>query len=89
MKVKHIFYNFNCLFGSVKLTKNADLDKDKYNGYDIEYILVQNFYLQMGAMEKTSLFLVLIWANLRKSIIRENISYFLVKDQHKDYMIPH
>ena len=25
----------NCLFGSVKLTKNADPDKYKYNGYDI------------------------------------------------------
>ena len=25
----------NCLFGSVKLTKNADLDKYKYTGYDI------------------------------------------------------
>ena len=24
----------NCLFGSVKLTKNADLDKYKYSGYD-------------------------------------------------------
>ena len=25
----------NCLFGSVKLTKNADLDKCKYSGYGI------------------------------------------------------
>ena len=25
----------NCLFGSVKLTKNADLDKYKYSGYGI------------------------------------------------------
>ena len=24
-----------CLFGSVKLTKNADLDKHKYSGYSI------------------------------------------------------
>ena len=24
----------NCLVGSVKLTKNADLDKFKYSGYD-------------------------------------------------------
>ena len=50
----------NCLFGSVKLTKNADLDKHKYDGYDVKYILVENFYLQMRAMEKISLFLVLI-----------------------------
>ena len=25
----------NCLFGSVKLTKNVDLDKYKYSDYDI------------------------------------------------------
>ena len=27
----------NCLFGSVKLTKNADLDKYKYTGYGIAF----------------------------------------------------
>ena len=27
----------NCLFGSVKLTKNADLDKYKYTGYSIGF----------------------------------------------------
>ena len=27
----------NCLFGSVKLTKNADLDKYKYSSYDIGF----------------------------------------------------
>ena len=27
----------NCLFGSVKLTKNADLDKYKYKGYGIVF----------------------------------------------------
>ena len=27
----------NCLFGSVKLTKNADLDKYKYSGYGIGF----------------------------------------------------
>ena len=25
----------NCLFGAVSLTKNADIDKYKYSGYDI------------------------------------------------------
>ena len=38
----------------------ADLDKYKYTSYDIDLILVQNFYLQMEAMEKMSLFLKLI-----------------------------
>ena len=27
----------NCLFGSVKITKNADPDKCKYTGYGIEF----------------------------------------------------
>ena len=27
----------NCLFGSVKLTKNADLDKYKYTGYGVGF----------------------------------------------------
>ena len=35
----------NCLFGSAKLTKNADLDKHKY-------ILLHNFHLQIEAWEK-------------------------------------
>ena len=26
----------NCLFGAVKLTKNADIDKCKYSGYGID-----------------------------------------------------
>ena len=26
----------NCLFGSIKLTQNPDLDKHKYSGYNIE-----------------------------------------------------
>ena len=27
----------NCIFGSVKLTKNADPNKYKYSGYDIGF----------------------------------------------------
>ena len=50
----------NCVFGSVKLTKNADPDKYKYSGYGIEFNFVQNFCLQMEAWEEISLFLELI-----------------------------
>ena len=49
----------NHLFGSVKLTKNADLDKYKYPGYGIGFDSHSEF-LQMEAMKKTSLFLELI-----------------------------
>ena len=31
------FTLINCLFGFVKLTKNADPDKYKYSGYDIGF----------------------------------------------------
>ena len=27
----------NCLFGAVSLTKNADIDQDKYSGYGIGF----------------------------------------------------
>ena len=51
----------NCLFGSVKLTKNADPDKYNYSSYDI-LILLQIFYLQilLEAWKEMSLFLELI-----------------------------
>ena len=33
----------NCLFASVKPTKNADLDKYKYTGYDIGFVFHSEF----------------------------------------------
>ena len=50
----------NKLFRSVKLTKNDDLDKYNIPSRPKDLILVQNFYLQMEAMEKMLLFLELI-----------------------------
>ena len=41
----------NCLFGSVKLTKNADLDKCKYTGYSIGFNSRSEFHYLMEAME--------------------------------------
>ena len=38
----------NCLFGSVKLTKNADLDKYKYTGYDIAFDSCSKFLFTDG-----------------------------------------
>ena len=34
----------NCLFGSVKLTKNADIDKYRYSGYGIRFDRETSFY---------------------------------------------
>ena len=50
----------NCLVGSVKLTKNSDLDKYKYIGYDVGFNSCSDLYLQIEAMGKISLFLELI-----------------------------
>ena len=38
----------NCLFGSVKLTKNADLEKYKYTGYDIRIVVENILYLRVA-----------------------------------------
>ena len=35
----------NCLFGSVKLTKNAGRDKYKYNGYGMRFYTCSEFSL--------------------------------------------
>ena len=40
----------NCLFGSVKLTKNADPDKYKYTGYDIGFDSRSEFLFTDGSI---------------------------------------
>ena len=40
----------NCLFGSVKLTKNADPDKCKYSGYSIGFDSRSEFLFTDGSM---------------------------------------
>ena len=39
-----------CLFGSVKLTKNADLDKYKYSGYDRGFDSRSEFSFTVGSL---------------------------------------
>ena len=51
-------YNFNptfenCLFGAVKLTKNADIDKYKYSGYGIGFDSRGTFYFLVVNSLKT------------------------------------
>ena len=59
-RFRYRFYISNCLFGSVKQTKNAEPDKYKYSGYSIGFDSRSEFYLQMEAMEKMSSSLGLI-----------------------------
>ena len=42
----------NCLFGSVKLTTNADLDKYKYSGYAIGFDFHSEFLFTDESLEK-------------------------------------
>ena len=42
----------DCLFGAVKLTKNADPDKYKYSGYGIRFNLRSNFSLSNDSIGK-------------------------------------
>ena len=46
------FTSGNCLFGSVKLTKNTDPDKYLYTGYGIGFNLGSDFSLRDGSMGK-------------------------------------
>ena len=64
----------NCLFGSAKLTKNADPDKYKYSSYGVGFDLHSEFYYLMEASEEMSLFLELIWAQLCMLMIKTKIS---------------
>ena len=50
----------NCLFGSVKLSKNDDLDKYKYIDYGIGLDSCSESSLPDGSMRKMSSFLELI-----------------------------
>ena len=59
-KFKHEFYINNCLFGSVKLTKSADLDKYKYNGYSIGFDSCLEFLFTDGSFGKNVIILGLI-----------------------------
>ena len=45
----------NCLFGSVKLTKNDDLEKYKYSGHGIGFDSRSEFSLLDGTMEKNAI----------------------------------
>ena len=74
----------NCLFGSVKLTKNVDLDKYKYTGYCIGFYCCLEFLFTDRSYGKMLLLLELMWAHLCMLIIREKIFQLLLKDQHKD-----
>ena len=49
------FTSGSWLFGSLKLTKNADLDKCKYSGYDIGFDAFSEISFRDGSMGKNAI----------------------------------
>ena len=64
----------NCLFGAVKLTKNADPDKYKYSSYSIGFDSRGEFSLPDNSLGKMLLLLGSIWAYLCILIIKKKIT---------------
>ena len=74
----------NCLFGSVKLTNNADPDKYKYSGYGIAFDSSWVFSFTDWSLAKN---VITFGAHKSSSVYFDNKSKdisILVKNQHKD-----
>ena len=41
----------NCLFSTVSLNKNADIDKYKYSGYGIDFVFFHNLVVELVEMQ--------------------------------------
>ena len=59
----------NCLFGSVKLIKNANLDKYKYTGYGIEFDSRSEFLFTDGSYGKN---VIIFGADMSSSVHVDN-----------------
>ena len=59
----------NCLFGSVKLTKNADPDKYKYSGYEIGFDSRSEFSFTDGSVGKN---VIIFGADISSSVQIDN-----------------
>ena len=77
----------NCLFGSVKLTKNADPDKYKYSDPGKWFNSRLEFLFRKRSMGKN---VIIFRADIRSSVHvykKMKMSLFLVKEQYKYWMI--
>ena len=68
------FYLKDCLFGGVKLAKNANPDKYIYSGYGIGFDSCSESLLPDGSIVKNVIIFELIWADLSILIMKEMIS---------------
>ena len=74
-----LYNGFNlkdCLFGSVKLTKNADPDKDKYRGYGTGFYYRSKFSLTDGSVGKN---IIILGVHMN--------SYVHIDNNNKDILI--
>ena len=67
----------NCLFGSVKLTKNADLNRYTYTGYSIGFDSCSEFWFPDGSIGKND---IIFRADMNSSVHVDN--------KGKDILIP-
>ena len=70
----HSFTLSGCLFGGVKLTKNADPDKYWHRGYGIGFNTCGYHSLPHGSVGKNVIFWEFIWAHPCILIIKEKTS---------------
>ena len=61
----------NSLFGAVRLTKNADIEKYHYSGYGIGFDRRSSFSFQGGGFGQNVIILVQIWVHLFILIMRK------------------
>ena len=65
----------NCLFGSVKVTKNANLDKCKYSNYDIGFVFRSKCLFIDGSMGKDVIIYGAEPINSKQKSLKCNIMY--------------
>ena len=71
------------MFGSVRLTKNADPDKYKYSGYGRGFGSRSEFLFTNRSIGRN---VIIFAADMSSSVLitKTKISQFLMKDQDKD-----
>ena len=74
----------NCLFGSIKLTKNGDPDRYKYSGYGIELDYRSEFSFTDGSIGKNIIIFGADKSSFGHIDNKKKILLFLAKNQHKD-----
>ena len=65
----------NCLFGAVKLTKNADIDKYGYSGYGIEFDRHRSFSFPETGLGRN---VIISWVDMSSSAKIDNRKKYIL-----------